>query len=83
MYLLLFVVLGKVDMSWAMPDTTRLAKAMIEVWPHMPFFAVEKVSAANSDGTYIYYTVPTRQITPQELAKMGATNQDAQPARPK
>ncbi len=84
---MVFVVFGKLDMSWIMPDTNEIARTFISVWPHMPFFAVQKesVTGANgeADGEIIYYTVPTRQFTPQQLARMGATNATPHPAAPK
>jgi len=83
LYFLVFVVLGKLDMSWIMPDTNQIARTLIEVWPRMPFFAVQKVSINGGQGQEIDYTVPTRQFTPQEIARMGATNRAAHPAAPK
>jgi hypothetical protein len=87
LYLVVFVVFGKLDMSWIMPDTNQIARTFIEVWPRMPFFAVQRETLTNADGQdqgqVIYYTVPTRQLTPQDLAQMGATNTAARPAAPK
>jgi hypothetical protein len=83
MYFLVFVVLGKLDVSGIMPDTTRMARTLIEVWPRMPFFAVHKESINGGKGREIDYTVPTRQFTQQEIARMGATNAAAHPAAPK
>ena len=82
-YFLVFVVLGRMDVSWMMPPTTQIANAILEVWPRMPFFMVQKESINGGNGREIYYTVPTRQFTPQELARMGATNTTAHPAAPK
>ncbi len=82
MYLLL-VLVGKIDVGWMMPDTQRLAREIIKVWPQMPFFAVAKEPAKDGQGEVIYYTVPTRQFTPQELAQMGVTNATAHPAQPR
>ncbi len=83
LYFLVFVVFGKLDMSWIMPSTDEIARTIISVWPRMPFFAVQKESINGGKGQIIYYTVPTRQLTPQELARMGATNGAAHPAAPK
>jgi len=83
LYLLVFVVLGNIKIKGIMPDTIQIARTMIEVWPRMPFFAVEKESVNGGKGQEIYYTVPTRQFTPQELARMGMTNTAAHPAAPK
>jgi hypothetical protein len=81
LYVLVFVVLGKLDVSWIMPPTNKIAAAIIDLWPKMPFF-VEKHPAPDGVGQEIYYTVPTRQLTPAELAKMGLTNVNPHPARP-
>ncbi|HEY0257155.1 MAG TPA: hypothetical protein VGC39_06920 [Candidatus Methylacidiphilales bacterium] len=83
LYFVVFVVLGKLDMSWIMPDTNQIARTFIEVWPRMPFFAVQKESSADGQGQVIYYTVPTRQLTPQEIARMGMTNEAVHPAAPR
>ena len=53
----------------------------------LPFFAVQKESVTKANGQtggeIIYYTVPTRQFTPQQLAQMGVTNAIPHPAAPK
>jgi hypothetical protein len=82
LYLLIFVVFGKLDVSWIMPDTNQIARTLIRAWPQMPFFTVQKQTAKSGDTT-IYYTVPTHQFTPQELRQMGVTNAVAHPATPK
>ena len=82
LYLLIFVVLGNIDVGWMFP-TNKIANAILEVWPRMPFFAVQKVSINGGQGREIYYTVPTRQLTPREIARMGATNAAPHPAAPK
>ena len=71
-------------MSWIMPNTDEIARTFISLWPRMPFFQVqkEKVFDGGTDEV-IYYTVPTRQLTPQELARMGVTNAVARPAATK
>jgi hypothetical protein len=80
MYFLVFVVFGKVDVSWIMPDTKQIARTIIDVWPKMPFF-VQTDHTAQGDVTY--YTVSTHQLTRQELKQMGVTNAVAAPAKPK
>lgn len=84
LYFLVFVVFGRIDMSWIMPDTNQLARNLIVDWQTMPFFAVQKENVRDMNGQeqgqVIYYTVPTRQITPKELARMGVTNAVAHPA---
>jgi hypothetical protein len=83
LYFLVFVVLGNIDVSWIMPPTDKIANAIIEIWPRMPFFTVERESINGGKGEEIYYTVPTRQLTPQEIARMGRTSGAAHPAPPK
>jgi hypothetical protein len=83
LYFVIFVVFGRLDMSWIMPDTNQIAHTFMNTWPHLPFFAVQKDSAEPGGGQYIYYTVPTRQFTSRQLAQMGLTNALAHPAPPK
>jgi len=83
LYFMVFVVFGRLDMSWFMPNTDEIARSIISLWPRMPFFVVQKESGDGGTNEYIYYTVPTRQLTPQELARMGVTNTVAHPAMPK
>ena len=83
LYFVVFIVLGKLDMSWIMPNTNEIARTFISVWPRLPFFAVQKESINGGKGQEIYYTVPTRQFTPQELTRMGVTNGAPHPAAPK
>lgn len=82
LYFLLFVVLGNIDVSGVFP-TEKIANAIIEVWPRMPFFTVEKEPVNGGKGQEIDYTVPSRLLTPQEIARMGGTNVAAHPAAPK
>jgi hypothetical protein len=83
LYFLVFVIFGKLDMSWIMPDTNEIARTFISVWPQMPFFSMQKEPAPGGQGQVIYYTVPTRQISRQEMARMGMTNNAVNPAAPK
>ena len=80
LYLFFFVILGRLDMTWAMPDTNKLARNIIKVWPQMPFFVQKQQT---SQGEVVYYTFSTRQFTQAELRQMGVTNAVAQPAKPK
>jgi len=83
LYFLVFVAFGRLDVSWIMPPTDRIAKAIIDVWPRMPFFAVQKESIDSGGNEVVYYTVPTRQLTPQEIARIGSTNVAVRPVAPK
>ena len=80
LYLFFFVVLGRLDMSWAMPDTNRIARNIIKVWPQMPFFVQKQQT---DQGETVYYTVSTHQFTQTELKQMGVTNAVAQPGKPR
>ena len=80
LYVIIFGIFGKVDMSWIMPDTSQIAHTIVDVWPKMPFF-VQKEDTPQ--GQVIYYTVPTRQLTRQEMAQLGMTNAVPHPAKPR
>ena len=77
LYVFFFIMLGKIDMTWAMPDTDKLARSIINVWPQMPFFVRKEQT---SQGEVVYYTVSTHQFTRAELKQMGVTN--AAPVKP-
>jgi hypothetical protein len=80
-YLLFWVVLAKVNVGW-LPQTNKMANAVIAFWQDLPFFTVEKGPDADGNGQVTYYTVPTRQVTRQELAQMMGTNAAPNPAPP-
>ncbi len=82
LWFICFKVFGKADVSWFMPDTRQIARAVMDVWPKMPFFAVDREPAPDGKGEIIYYTVPTRQFSQKELAQMGVTNVVQKPAPP-
>ena len=52
---------------------TKLAASIETHWPKLPLFAVEKEPVDGGKGEEIYFTVPTRQLTPQEIARLEAT----------
>lgn len=81
LYFLTFVVFGKLNMGWIMPDTNQLARSVMIAWQDLPFFTAKKETS--EDGQYVYYTVPTKQFTPQQMMQMGMTNAVAKPAPPK
>jgi hypothetical protein len=80
-YLVFGVLLAKVNVGWLLP-TDKMAGEVIVFWRDLPFFNVEKVPDANGNGEVTYYTVPTRQVTRQEMAQMMGTNAAANPAPP-
>ncbi len=75
------VALANVDVGWLLP-TNKMATAVIAFWQDLPFFTVEKGPADNGNGQVTYYTVPTQQVTRQEMALMMGTNATAHPAAP-
>jgi hypothetical protein len=80
MYILFVFILGPLDMSWAMPDTEKIARNLIKVWPQMPFFVHKEQTP---QGQVVYYNVSTHLITPAELKQAGVTNAAPQPAKPR
>ena len=72
LFLLLYIVVigifGRVDISGLLP--VKFAATLQEAWPKMPFFSVEKEAVNGGKGEEIYYTVPTRQLTPQEITRL-------------
>ncbi len=67
-YFLLFDVLGKYDINWALP-WKQMARAP---WPDLPFFTAWKTSTPDGQQEVIYQ-VPSRQLTPQEIARLRYT----------
>ena len=67
-YIVVIGIFGNVDISGLLP--IKLATSIQNAWPRMPFFTVEQQPIDGGKGREIYYTVPTRQFTPQELARM-------------
>jgi hypothetical protein len=80
LYIVVFVVFGRTDVSWIMPDTQQIARTIVDVWPRMPFFVQQENTP---DGQVTYYTVPTRQLTRQEMRQLGMTNAVAAPKNPR
>ena len=75
-YFLAFVVFGKTDVSWLFPQS-----ALRFQWPDLPYFSTRHEVSSDGKTQATYYTVPTRQITPQELRQLSGTNQTARPAK--
>jgi len=70
LYIVVIGVFGRVDISGLLP--IKLAAGIEAAWPRMPFFSVEKEAVEGGKGEEIYYTVPSRQLTPQEVAGLMA-----------
>jgi hypothetical protein len=68
-YIVVIGVFGRIDISGLLP--IKLATSIQTHWPDLPFFTVEKQSVDGGKGQEIYYTVPTRQLTPKEVAQIG------------
>ena len=80
LYFLFFVVLGRMNVGGVMPDTDRMARSILKVWPQMPFFVQKEQTP---QGEVVYYHVSTHLVTPAELKQMGLTNATSQPAKPR
>lgn len=76
-YLLIFVLLGKADVSWMLPWEKSPMR-----WPDLPFFSMNRHPGADGSDE-IRYTVPTRQITPREERKLDAQAGSSPAARVK
>lgn len=74
-YFLIFVVFGKTEVGWRMSSS-----AVRFQWPNLPAFTVEKSSSPQGEDHETIYTVPSRQLTPRELAQIEAANRTAKPA---
>jgi hypothetical protein len=75
LYIVVIGVFGRVDISGLLP--VKFAASLQEAWPKMPFFSVEKEAVDGGKGEEIYYTVPSRQLTPQEVARLLANKAKA------
>ena len=67
-YLLVFVVLGRTDVSRLLPKAARTFP-----WPRLPPFLVWRQPAPDGHEETVY-TVPSRHLTPQEMAQYPTTN---------
>ena len=76
-YIVVIGIFGNVDISRFLP--IKLATTLQEAWPQMPFFTATQEPAHG--GKVTYYTVPTRQFTPQELARMRSNQPGVPPAK--
>jgi hypothetical protein len=67
-YFLLFGVLDRYDINWALPW-----KKMIRAhWPDLPFFS-SWTRTTPEGGQETIYQVPSRVLTPQEIAQLKYT----------
>ncbi len=80
-YIVVIGIFGNVNINPILP--TKLASSIQAHWPNLPFFAVQKQSLDNGKEQEIYYTVPTRQLTPQEIAQLKATGPEPKGATTK
>ena len=81
-YIVVIGIFGNADISRFLP--MKLATSIQTAWPRLPFFRVETTSIDHGRGEEIRYTVPTRQFTPQEIARMtGTTNVTAHSTAPR
>ncbi len=63
-----FNYVGKTDVGWALPWT----KPFHLHWPDLPIFAAWKTTTPDGQPETVYQ-VPTRQLTPTEIAQMRYT----------
>ena len=73
-YILVFVVFGQSDVSGFLPRPYTPSFH----WPNLPQFLVR---SDDSKKPETIYTVPTRQITPQELAEIRGAAPNPKPQR--
>jgi hypothetical protein len=68
LYFVVFVVFGRTDVGWMLPKVIRHIQ-----WPDLPrfFYSTQKTPDGQEEAIY---TVPSRQLTAQELAQLTATN---------
>jgi len=67
-YIVVVGIFGNVDVSGLLP--VKLAASIQAAWPQMPFFAVQKETINGGKDEETYYIVPTRQLTPREIAQL-------------
>ena len=78
-YCLVFFVFAKTDVGWFLPPQ----EAKQFHWPNLPRFMTWEQSSPDGKAPEVIYTVPTRQLTSEELAQLPpATKQAAKPAAP-
>lgn len=70
-YILVFRVFGDMDVSWIFPHD-KPGTTLRMHWPNLPFFTVTKETTPDGTSQETYYTVPTRQLTAQEIAQLEA-----------
>jgi hypothetical protein len=75
-YIVIIGIFGNTDISGFLPQET--AKAIATRWPNLPFFKTQR-QTLDDDQQETYFTVPTRQLTPQELAALMATGTKPKP----
>ena len=76
-YIVVIGIFGNTDISPLLP--MQLATSIQTHWPDLPFFTVQKQSIDDGKEQVIYYTVPTRQLTPKEIAALKATGPEPKP----
>ncbi len=70
-YIVVIGIFGNTDITPLLP--MDYARSIQTHWPNLPFFKVQKQTIDDSNEQVIYYTVPTRQLTPKEIAALKAT----------
>jgi hypothetical protein len=77
-YFFVFQVFGGMDVSWLFPHD-KPGTTLRMHWPNLPFFTVTKDTTPDGTSQETYYTVPTRQLTAQEIAQLEAGKKAGNP----
>jgi len=71
LYIVVIGIFGNTDISPLLPND--LARSIQVHWPNMPFFKAQKQMIDDGKEEETFFTVPTRELTPEEIAKLKAT----------
>jgi hypothetical protein len=77
-YIVVIGIFGNTDISRFLP--IDMAKSIQTHWPDLPFFTVQQQPIDDGQEKEVYFTVPTRELTKQEIAKLKATGPEPKSA---
>jgi len=77
-YIVVIGIFGQTDISPLLPQET--AKSIAVHWPDMPFFRSQQRLIDDGKQQETFFRVPTRQLTPKEIAALKATGPEPKPA---
>ena len=75
------LVLPHIDATWIVRDDSPHKSIRVQ-WPILPFFTARTETAPDGKSEETYLTVPTRQLTAQELAQFEAEKKESQSHAP-